>query len=252
MREQTAQSYDKILGGKLSVIQPRQGYRFSIDSVLLARFLRAREGSRILDLGAGCGVVSLIIADLLKPREVIALEIDAAMAELIKRNASSNGFGNISAICGDFRQRRLCGIEPGSFDAVVANPPYRAVGSGRRSPNPARQTARQEEQGVLEDFVKGAAKYARFGGAAVMVMTAARGAELISLMRLCSLEPKRMRLVHPRIELPASVLLVEARRGGGVGVTIEPPLVIYSSKGCYTEETRKLLRVDLPIERGRR
>lgn len=251
MRE-LAQSYDTILGGKLSVIQPRHGYRFSIDSVLLARFIRAREGSRILDLGAGCGVVSLIIADLLKPREIVALEIDSAMAELINRNANSNGLGNISAICGDFRQRRLSGIEPGSFDAVVANPPYRAPGSGGPSPNPARQTARQEEQGVLADFVKGAARYAKFGGAAVMVMTASRGAELISLMRLWALEPKRVRLVHPRIEMPASVLLIEARRGGGIGVTIEPPLVIYSKKGLYTEETRKLLGVDLPIERGHR
>jgi tRNA1Val (adenine37-N6)-methyltransferase len=57
-----------------------------------------------------------------------------------------------------------------------------------------------------------------------------------------------MRLVHPRIETPASVLLIEARRGGGVGVTIEPPLVIYSKKGLYTEETRNLLGVDSPIE----
>jgi tRNA1Val (adenine37-N6)-methyltransferase len=190
----------------------------------------------------------LIIADLLKPREIVALEIDSAMAELINRNASSNGLGKISAICGDFRQRHLSGIAPGSFDAVVANPPYRAAGSGRQSPNPARQTARQEEQGVLADFVKGAAKYAKFGGVAVMVMTASRGAELISLMRLSALEPKRMRLVHPRIETPASVLLIEARRGGGVGVTIEPPLVIYSKKGLYTEETRNLLGVDSPIE----
>jgi len=247
---QGVHSFGTILGGKLSVIQPKSGYRFSIDSVLLARLVRAREGARILDLGAGCGVVALIIAQRLRPREIVALEIDSAMAELIHRNASANGYSNISTICGDLRKTRISGLEPGGFDVVVANPPFRATRSGRHSPNPDRRLAREEVQGTLEDFVKAAARYAKFGGTVEMVMVASRGAELISLLRSSALEPKRIRLIHPRLGMPASVMLVEARRGGRVGVLLEPPLIIYSGRGRYTPEAKRLLGMDSTRARG--
>ena len=223
---QSRHSFGTILGGKLRVIQPRYGYRFSIDSVLLARFVRAREGARILDLGAGCGVVALMMAHRLRPREIVALEIDSVMTELVDRNARANGYANISTICGDLRKTQIGGLDPGAFDVVVANPPFRATRSGRHSPNPARRLAREEVQGTLEDFVKAAARYAKLGGTVEMVMVASRGAELISLLRSSSLEQKRVRLIHPRLGMPASAVLVEARRGGRVGVLLERPLII--------------------------
>src|SRR5262249_8208494 len=65
---------------------------------------------------------------------------------------------------------------------------------------------------------------------------------LVSTLRAARLEPKRMRFVHPRRELPASSVLIEARANGGVEVTIEPPLVLEARPGVYTDEVRELLQ----------
>jgi tRNA1Val (adenine37-N6)-methyltransferase len=68
---------DTILDGSITLIQPRHGYRFSIEAVLLARFARATTRDRVLELGAGCGVVSIMMATLCRPRGVVAIEIQS-------------------------------------------------------------------------------------------------------------------------------------------------------------------------------
>jgi tRNA1Val (adenine37-N6)-methyltransferase len=235
------ETLDSILGGRLKLVQPRKGYRFSVEAVLLGRFVRPGRGNRVLELGAGCGVISIIIAALFKPREIVALEIQPGLAELIARNAALNNLGAVVARCGDLREREIEGLAPSAFDLVIANPPYRAPGSGHESPDRSRRLARAESAGALSDFVSAAARYARHGGKAAFVFSTARSAELIALMRAHSLEPKRIRFVHPRITMPAASILIEARKGGGVEATIEPPLVLYSQRGVYTKEARALL-----------
>src|SRR5208282_6599112 len=83
---------DTILDGRITLIQPKHGYRFSVEAILLGRFARASARDRVLELGAGCGVVSIMMASLYKPREVVALEIQPTLAEMIARNATLNGF----------------------------------------------------------------------------------------------------------------------------------------------------------------
>jgi tRNA1Val (adenine37-N6)-methyltransferase len=235
------ETVDSILGGRIRIRQPRAGYRFSLDSILLARFAQVAANSAVLELGAGCGVVSILIANLKRPREVIALEIQHELSRLIARNAELNGIDTISVVNADLRTSRIAGIKPGGFDCVVANPPYRALKTGRESPNPGRRTARGEADSTLRDFVIAAARYVRFQGRVALVFTAARGAELIVELKSHRLEPKRLRMVHPRINAAASTILIEARKGAGVELAIEPPLIIYEARGKYTEEARSLL-----------
>jgi tRNA1Val (adenine37-N6)-methyltransferase len=236
-----AQTPDSILGGRLRILQPAHGYRFSVDSVLLGRFAQARARDRVLDLGAGCGVVALMIAALSSAREIVALELQPALAALITRNAELNGLAQVFALEADLRDRRIAELALASFDLVVANPPYRALRSGRESPNRSRRIARGSAEGSLSDFVAAAARYVRYRGRVAMVFAAARSAELITELRAHALEPKRIRWVHPRIELPASTVLIEARKGGGIEVAIEPPLVMYSRPGIYSAEAAELL-----------
>ena len=234
---------DTILNGRITVIQPRHGYRFSVDAILLGRFARASTRERVLELGAGCAVVSIMMAALYRPREIVAIEIQPALAAMIARSAAINGLKPVNAICADLRQRNIAGVEPASFDLIVANPPYRAAAAGRENPDRGRRLARGENAGaaVLMDFVAAARRYARHGGRVAFVFTARRSAELISAMRSKQLEPKRIRFVHPRIAMPASVMLIEARAGGGIEVAIEPPLIIYERPGIYTSEARAIL-----------
>src|SRR5258705_7922125 len=140
----SGETRDTILGGRLALIQPKRGYRFSVEAILLGRFVRARRSERVLELGAGCGVISIMLASIYRPREVVAIEIQPDFAEMIGRNAALNDLGSVRAICADLRHKKIVGVEPASFDLVVANPPYRAIMAGRENPNRGRRAARGE------------------------------------------------------------------------------------------------------------
>ena len=197
----------------------------------------------MLELGAGCGVISVMIAALCLPREVVAVEIQPDLAAIATRNAVLNGLDSIRVINADLRTRRIAGLAPASFDVIVANPPYRALGSGRRSPKPGRRDAREESAATLRDFVAAAKRFAANAAKAVFVFDASRSAELLCCLAAHSLEPKRIRFVHPRIEVRATTMLVETRKGGGVEVAIEPPLVLYDRPGVYSDEARNLMQL---------
>ncbi len=232
---------DTILDGSITLVQPRHGYRFSVEAILLGRFVRASSRDRVLELGAGCGVVSIMIAAIYQPRAVAAIEIQPQLAAMIARNADINGLESVHGVCADLRQKKIASVELASFDLVVANPPYRAAATGRENPDHGRRVARGESTAKLEDFVAAARRYARRGARVAFVFAARRSAELISAMRSNQLEPKRIRFVHPLIAMPASVMLVEARVGGGIEVAIEPPLILYERPGTYTAEAHALL-----------
>jgi len=93
----------------------------------------------------------------------------------------------------------------------------------------------------LEDFVAAAERYVRRGGRAAFVFTADRSAELIALLRSNTMEPKRMRFVHPYIDAPATMMLVEARKHGRTEIAIEPPLILYDAPHIYSREARTML-----------
>lgn len=241
MNASVGETLDSILGGSLKVIQPRHGYRFSADAVLLADFARPKPGARVLELGAGCGVVAMILARLRKPREVVALELQPAMARRAERNRLLNGIDAMSVVCADLREKVIPGLAPQSFDWVVANPPYRAAARGHESPSLSRRLGRSEHAATAADFIHAAARYVRYGGRMAVVFAASRSAELIAQLHAHRLEPKRIRMVHPRAETRASTILVEARKGGGAEVVVEPPLILYREKSAYTEEARTIL-----------
>jgi tRNA1(Val) A37 N6-methylase TrmN6 len=235
------ETVDKILGGALTIVQPANGYRFAIDSILLARFAAIRRRDRVLELGAGSGVISVAIAATRHPREITALELQPELAALIARNAALNNCHHLTVLQADLRRRTIRNLTPGSFDALVANPPYRAIASGSVSPNLARHAARDESNATLEAFIRAAGRYCKNGGRASFIFTAARTAELIATMVKHHLEPKRLRFIYPYLHRPATMLLIESRKRGGIEASIEPPLILYEAPGVYTAEARQLL-----------
>jgi tRNA1Val (adenine37-N6)-methyltransferase len=157
----------------------------------------------------------------------------------------------VRAVAADLRAPAIAGLNAGTFDLVIANPPYRASGSGRRSPIAGRDLARAEGGATLRDFVGAAARYLKYGGKVALVFAAARTAELIAELRAARLEPKRMRTVHSRLELPATTVLLEARKGAGVELEVEPPLIMYSAKGVYSEEAAAMIERPSALPRRR-
>jgi tRNA1(Val) A37 N6-methylase TrmN6 len=238
---ESSETCDAILGGRIRVIQPRSGYRFSVDSILLARFVSMRPRDRVLELGAGTGVIALAIAALCQPREIVALEIQPDLVAMIRRNAELNRIDSIRAIEADLRKLNDPRLARASFEVVLANPPYRSSKTGRTSPHPARLIARSEASATLEDFIAAAWRYARRGGRVAFVFAAARSAELISMLRMHRLEPKRIRFVHPYGHAPATTVLIETHKNGGIEVAIEPPLILFEAPGVYSRDAREIL-----------
>jgi len=222
---------DTLFQGRLVCHQHEKGYRFSVDSVLAAHFLEPRPGDRVLDLGAGCGVIALILAYRHPEINLSALELQSGLVALLRRNCQENFAGRIAVKAGDLRH--IDGIFPaGSFDAVVANPPYYKAGSGRINPDREQAVARHELTATIADVAAAAGHCLGRGGRAVFVYPVARLLDLLTSLRQSGLEPSRMRLVHSYPGGRAATVLVEAVKGGGGGaLDVLPPFFIYDAPG---------------------
>lgn len=234
------ETLDVMRGLQLRFLQPAQGYRFSLDPFLLRRLLQVKPGVRAVDLGAGCGVLSVLLARWYAIGEVTAMEKDAVLAALAKRNASLNGVQEQMAVW----QGDVCDVRgywpPQGYQLTVANPPYRPQGSGRNSPCCQRAQARHEVGAELRHFVAASAYLLANGGDSYWVFWAQRLGELIGLLQAYNLEPKRLCCVHSSPDKPARMVLLQARRQGRVGLKVEPPLITHEPQG-YSRAMRQLL-----------
>jgi len=230
-------SEENLFDGKLRCLQPRQGYRFSVDAVLLAHFLAPEPGARILDLGAGCGIVSLILSHRYPFTSLVALEVQPRLVEVVRRNVAINSLENrVTVLEGDCR-RIADLLPPNSFDWVAANPPYYPTASGRHHPETERAKARHEILGGIGEMAEAAYFALRSGGRAAFVYPAGRTEALLSALRENGLAPKRLQRVHPYPGAEAWLVLVEAVKDGGEGVAVLPEFFICQEKGGpYTVE----------------
>lgn len=230
-------SEEPMFCGALRCLQPRQGYRFSVDAVLLAHFLTPQPEARILDLGAGCGVVSLILSHRWPTANLVALELQPRLAEVVRRNVAINSLASrVTVLEGDCRWIADL-LAPNSFDWVATNPPYYPTASGRHHPGTERAKARHEILGGVGEMAPAAAFALKSGGRAAFVYPAARTEILLSALRDNGLAPKRLQRVHPYPEAEAGLVLVEAVKDGGEGLEVLPEFCICQGKGgMYTVE----------------
>jgi tRNA1Val (adenine37-N6)-methyltransferase len=225
--------------GVVHVTQPVTGHRFTLDSILLADFCRIKSGDRVLEPGTGTGIISLLLAKKHPRATFTAIEVQPSLASLCEQNVSDNGLnGRMQLVRKDLRRIGRI-IAPGCLGVIVANPPYIKEGAGRPSPDRSRRTARQAHTASLGSWLN-LLRYLKNGGRYCLVFPAARLAELISLMRTRTLEPKRLRLVHPYFDRPASLVLVEAVKDGGTGLEVLAPLIVHEPGGGYSQEMREI------------
>jgi len=238
----TSVTHDSISlrgAGVVNIIQPEKGVRFTLDSLLLADFCRIRPRDRILELGAGTGVISLLLAKKFPRARFVADEFEPRAYDLLCRNVEMSGLiDRIVPVDRDVKYLSRS-IAPNAFNAIVANPPYTKSGTGRKSPSPERQTARQDQSASFHAWLN-CRNMLKNKGRFILVFPASRAAEMMSSLRERKLEPKRLRFVHPSARKPASLVLIESIKSAGVGLEILPPLVVHETDGAYTEEMRQI------------
>ena len=235
------ESLDAFFDGRVTLYQSRAGYRFSLDALLLAHFVTVKTGARIVDLGTGNGVIPLALAVLHPSVEVTGIELQPRMVERARRNIAQNELQTrIKIAHGDVRSPNQIG-GGGLFDAAICNPPYRKSTSGRLSVNQERRVARHEIAGGLAEFLRAGAFFLRANGRMAMVYDAVRSVDLLTAMRHAGLEPKRLRVVHSFPGAKASLLLVEAIKGGRSGLELLPPLIVYQDDKIYSSEVASMI-----------
>lgn len=240
--EQPLLTEDTLFNGRLACRQHRQGYRFSVDAVLLAHFCRPAARSRVLDLGCGCGVISLILCHRHPELRLTGLELQPALAELARSNAEANQLGTRFAVRqGDLR-RIGERILPESFDLVVSNPPYHRVGGGRISREDECALARHELAADPDSVLAAAAFAVKNRGAVCCIYPAERLASVLAAMTRSRLTPKRLQPVHSCPEdSQARLTLIEAVKNGGEGLRLLPPLHVYQRRnGPYSPEVARM------------
>jgi len=221
----------------LQLFQPRHGYRYSLDPFLLTRFCgQPPSGSRIIDLGAGCGIISLVLARINPTASVVAVENNPDMAVLIEQNIRHNDLaGKVSVIAEDVMAlRKKCPVS--TFDLVVSNPPFRAAGSGRVSPRSGRDSARHETTAGLGDFMAAAKYLVKPSGRICFIQLPSRLAEFMALAAEMKLSVLRLRMIHSDAASAATMFMAELAKGRRSAPVVEPPLFVRDMSGEYTEE----------------
>lgn len=234
---------DLQLGG-LRILQKKRGFRYGMDSVLLADFARVGPEETFADFGAGTGILPLLILGRGKGKRCEAIECQADYAEMAARSVALNGLTDrVQVRCGDVREAEAllgrCGV-----DAVVCNPPYGLPGRVLLNPSEEKKTARHlDEEGLLPWF-RAAHRVLRGKGRLSLVFPAPRMLEVMDLLQEARLTPKRFRLVYPRADRPANLALIEAVKDARPMLHPEPPLIVYEADGRMTPELRRIYHTE--------
>jgi tRNA1(Val) A37 N6-methylase TrmN6 len=227
---------DAVLGGRVRLLQPRHGYRVSVDAILLAAAITPAPGERVLDLGAGAGAVGLCLAARVPGCIVVGVELQPAFADLAERNATRNALnGRVRTIIHDLARDLPADLGP--FDHVVSNPPYLAAAVADPSPDPSKALATVESSAGLARWLAVATGALKPEGSLTLIHRLDRLEEIAGhLVRLDWADIAVKRLP------PAARVLVHARRAAQPRLVQSVPLVLHQPDGSYTAEAEAILR----------
>lgn len=229
---------DDLQRNHYGIIQRKGAFCFGMDAVLLSGFAAVKKGERVLDLGTGTGIIPILLTAKTEGEHFVGLEIQEESADMARRSVRYNHLEDkVDIVTGDIVEAsRLFALA--SFDVVTSNPPYMNDAHGLKNPADSKAIARHEVRCTLDDVVREGTRVLKPGGRFFMVHRPRRLIEIIQTMKQYGLEPKRMKFVHPYVDREANMVLIEAVRGGGALLKVEPPVIVFNAQGEYSEEIR--------------
>jgi len=232
---------DRLLGGRVVLRQPRQGYRAAIDPVFLAAAVPAQAGDSVLDVGCGVGAAMLCLARRVEECRVAGIDTQRELVRLAGDNVLLNGVGGrVTVMSGDLL-RPPPRLEPGSFAHAMANPPYLEAPSGTPPPDGGKAVAHVEGEADLAAWVKFALTMVRAKGSVTFIHRADRLDRLLAELcgRAGAIEFFPLWAGEGK---PAKRVILRARKGVATPMRVLPGLVLHEADGRYTAAADAVLR----------
>ncbi len=211
-----------------------------MEPFLLADFARPPVGSRCLEIGTGCAIISLLLLTRQREFFITAIEIQESLAQKAQSNLIENGAQDrVELIRADFLEWSKA--QPDEiFDWVISNPPYRKLNSGRINPDREKALARHEISLTLSALVDRSARHLKPGGTLALVYPMERLPEVKKTLMDKGLEPIRIRQVCGNKKLPARFFLILAQQGKSDNPCEEDTFFIYEEDGAYTSAMKSI------------
>lgn len=233
---------DSLLDGRLVLLQPKEGFRASIDPILLAATVPVKSGDRVLDVGTGSGAAALALLAREPDVWVTGLDIQEKLIALANRSASRNGMKErVTFVVGDlvFEQTRN---QLGLFDHVMSNPPFFERGSGQLPKNKARALATVESSADLVLWIEFMVDALRDNGTITLIHRAERENELTNLLRHQCGDIAVMDLTSKEDDGTQKLIIIQAVKGAGANDISRRELVLHEANDDFTDEALAILR----------
>lgn len=224
----------------LKIIQNKKWFCFGMDAVLLANFCDLKKNSKVVDLGTGTGIIPILLCGKKDVSSVIGVEIQEEVAEMASRSVALNKLEDKIEIKNIDLKDGSDFLSTNQFDVVVTNPPYKLSDSGLINLENKKAISRHEIKCTLEDVIKESSRLLKHHGRFFMIHRPQRMVDIFCLLRKYKLEPKNIRLVHPKVSEKPNMILIKAVKAAKPELKFEKPLYVYNDDGTYTDEIYKI------------
>lgn len=220
----------------LKIIQNPEGFCFGIDAVLVSNFSQIKKNGTVVDLGTGTGIIPLLVSGKSSAKKIYGVEVQDDVADMARRSVTLNKLEERIEIIHQNLKNIFDYLPKGIADVVISNPPYMPAGGAIVNPGSVKAISRHEVLCTLEDVMKTAAGLLKEKGGFYMVHKPSRLVDIIELGRRYKLEPKVIRMVHPKEGKEPNIMLIKCVKSGNPELRIMPPLYVYNIDGTYTNE----------------
>lgn len=225
----------------LKIIQNKDGFCFGIDSVLLADFAKGiKKGAKVLDLGTGTGIISILLCGKTDLSNIVGVEIQREVAEMANKSSKLNNLENKFKVLNENILNLKNIYDKQSFDVIVTNPPYKEKGTGILNENEKKIISRHEITATLEDFIQVASDLLKDNGELYMVHRPERLVDILALMRKNKIEPKILKMVYSNFKKEPKLVLIKGIKNAKPFLKIEKNLYIYDNDGKYTDDILRI------------
>ncbi len=232
---------DLVYFKDIKIVQDKDYFNFSLDSVLLPNFVEiTRKTKKILDMCTGNAPIPLILSTKTDAK-IYGVELQKEVYDLAKETIKINNLDNQIELINDNIKNLKKIFDTETFDIITCNPPYfKKKDDSIINENKIKSIARHELEMELEDVMIISKALLKNEGSLVLVHRTDRLIEIIELMKKHNIEPKRMRLIYPKVNAESNLVLIDGRKNGKEGLKILPPLYIHNDDNSYTSEVLEM------------